>query len=223
MCQRLKLRRNSERRRWLLRLPSPESFVAALRSERSSIIPRNHSLRPAGRQHYKRSHLDLWPESHDARSYAGGPYPVVAHPPCNRWCCSLSRLVESQHPNDPQYAVGADGGTFASALAAVRRGGGVLEHPACTYSWAAHGLQRPSTKGGWLKTGEREWVCQVSQAAYGHRACKLTCLLYVDATAPPELDWSVPPTTAWVSCVGKGVKLPPSSRTLEARGQRNAA
>jgi len=37
-----------------------------------------------GGPHFGLSHVDPWPKSRDARKYAG-PWPVVAHPPCERW------------------------------------------------------------------------------------------------------------------------------------------
>ncbi len=62
--------------------------------------------------------VDPWDEPRDARKYAG-PHPVVAHPPCTRWC-QLAYIVEKRYG----YKVGDDGGCFESALAAVRRWGG---------------------------------------------------------------------------------------------------
>jgi hypothetical protein len=143
--------------------------------------------------------VDPWDESRDARLYAG-PWPVVAHPPCSRWC-------QLAHINQKRYGhrVGDDGGCFAAALNSVRTWGGVLEHPARSYAWPRFELQ-PPPKLGWARsTVDSGWTCEVSQAAYGHRARKLTWLYYVGPVAPPALDWSRPEPTAQVSfCANHG-------------------
>lgn len=120
--------------------------------------------------------LDCWTEARDARLYPG-TNPVIAHPPCGRWC-AMARLNERRWG----AKVGDDGGCFASALDAVRTYSGVLEHPAFSLAWDRYGLPRPS--GAWRRTGEREWVGEVWQSAYGHRATKRTWLLYVGSKEP---------------------------------------
>ena len=137
-----------------------------------------------------RPDVELWPESRDARTYAG-KLPVVAHPPCARWSV-LARLTHSRGSPAP----GDDGGTFASALASVERCGGVLEHPRLSAAWPAFCLARP-TRGQWLRT-RRGWTTEGSQCAYGHRAQKLTWLYLVGAQ-PPALDWSLPDATHRIS------------------------
>lgn len=129
--------------------------------------------------------VDPWDEDRDARLYPG-PHPVVAHPPCQLWVnfAALNFARWGGEHNRP----GNDGGCFAAALDAVYRWGGVLEHPASSKAWAAHGLTAPHGIG-WTQTGPSEWVCEVWQSAYGHPARKRTWLLYVGAAAPPELDW----------------------------------
>jgi hypothetical protein len=86
---------------------------------------------------------------------------------------------------------GNDGGCFISALASVRKFGGVLEHPASSNAWAEFELQRP-VPWRWLRTSGRpyEWVCEVWQSAYGHPARKRTWLLYCGLTPPPEANWT---------------------------------
>lgn len=137
--------------------------------------------------------VDAWDEERDARGYAG-PWPVVAHPPCARWC-QLAALVEAKHPHMKR---GEDGGTFSAALASVRRVGGVLEHPANSAAWPAFDLLTPEAFGWTREAFGPGWVCEVSQAAYGHRAGKLTWLYYVGAP-PSPLDWSKPRGTARMS------------------------
>lgn len=136
--------------------------------------------------------VDPWTEDRDARKYAG-PWPVVAHPPCNVWC-------QLAHINQKRYGhkVGEDGGCFAAALDCVRTFGGVLEHPARSYAWPAFNL--PVPRGRWLRElHDVGWVAEVSQSAYGHPARKLTWLYYVGDAPPPELDWSQREPTAQVS------------------------
>lgn len=140
--------------------------------------------------------VDPWDEERDAMKYAG-PHPIVAHPPCTRWC-RLAGLVEARWG----HKRGEDGGMFAHALDCVRRFGGVLEHPAYSDAWAAHGLNRPPTGGGWVNADMAGgWTCYVEQARYGHPARRATWL-YAAGVELPSLLWGAAPAeqvTALVS------------------------
>jgi hypothetical protein len=140
--------------------------------------------------------IDPWDEKRDARKYAG-PWPVVAHPPCERW----GRYWSGGPSAKVRRVKGDDGGCFKSALDAVRRWGGVLEHPEASHAWTAHGLIRPRFAGhgivgglpyfGWsMADAWGGWTCQVEQGHYGHRARKKTWLYAVlPEDAYPELIW----------------------------------
>ena len=65
--------------------------------------------------------------------------------------------------------------------------GGVLEHPAETYAWTAHGLPYPGIRWTRWKQG---WVCEVWQSAYGHRANKRTWLYCASVEEPKQPDLS---------------------------------
>lgn len=128
--------------------------------------------------------IEPWDIERDARTYSG-PHRVIAHPPCQLWG-SFAHVNYARYGGEHNRP-GNDGGCFASALANVRRFGGVLEHPAFTKAWSAHGLTQPALHG-WKQTDENEWVCEVWQSAYGHKARKRTWLFYV-GTNPFELRW----------------------------------
>lgn len=125
--------------------------------------------------------VDPWDEARDARLY-DGPWPVVAHPPCQRWC----RFAKGIAALYPQYPVGEDGGCFEAALAAVRTYGGVLEHPAHSIAWNEFELPIPYKNGGWVTNIGGGWSAYVEQGRYGHPMRKATWLY---STVTPDLRW----------------------------------
>ena len=132
--------------------------------------------------------VDPWDEARDARLY-DGPHPVVAHPPCQRW----GKLWAGQplwiKRTGQRKIKGDDGGCFKAALDAVRRCGGIIEHPEQSHAWAHFGLNRPPREGGWIAADfHGGWTCCVEQGRYGHHARKPTWL-YAVGCELPELDW----------------------------------
>jgi hypothetical protein len=123
--------------------------------------------------------VDPWDEERDARLYAG-PWPVVAHPPCNRW----SLMAQCRGMRD-----GEDDGCFEAALDAVRTFGGVLEHPAHSLAWERFGLPIPCN-GGWsLSLIDLGCTTEVDQRHYGMRCRKPTWLYYV-GPEPYDFIWN---------------------------------
>lgn len=128
-----------------------------------------------------------WDKERDARTYAG-PHPVVAHPPCQRWGHFWHGSPRKPH----QYRLGDDEGCFKAALAAVRRWGGVLEHPAHSRAWERFDLPRPEREGWSTTLLEPEAVCHVEQGHYGHMSRKATWLLVCWGDLP-DLIWGPAP------------------------------
>lgn len=132
-----------------------------------------------------------WDQTRDARKYAG-PWPVVAHPPCQRW----GKLWAGQplwiKRTGERKIKGDDDGCFAHALAAAKRFGGVIEHPWESHAWPHFGLNVPPREGGWVNADfDGGWTCCVEQSRYGHHARKPTMLLVygVPLTVLDSLTW----------------------------------
>lgn len=145
-------------------------------------------------------HVDVWGEDRDARRYTG-PYPVVAHPPCQRW----GRFADGSPNNPGRHVPGDDGGCFAAALRSIRLYGGVLEHPADSRAWRAFGIASPPRAGGWqmLADGCGGMTCHVDQGHYGHVARKSTWL-YACGVSPPDLIWGPSPQRLHAGALAKG-------------------
>lgn len=132
--------------------------------------------------------VDAWDEFRDARRYEG-PHPVVAHPPCQRWGRFWAGQPLHIKLTGERKIKGDDGGCFESALNAVRRFGGVLEHPEGSHAWRHFGLRNPPRCGGWIAADQfGGFTCCAEQGRYGHYARKATWLLAYRCKLP-ELDW----------------------------------
>jgi len=132
--------------------------------------------------------VDPWDKARDAKQYSG-PWPVVAHPPCQRW----GKLWAGQPLHIKKTGVrkikGDDSGCFESALNSVRTYGGVLEHPWQSHAWPYFGLNVPPRIGGWIMADFiGGWTCCVEQGRYGHYARKPT-LLYAYGVDLEMLEW----------------------------------
>lgn len=136
----------------------------------------------------KIDYVDAWGVSRDARNYKGN-LPVIAHPPCQLW--GAMAKVNFSRWGGEHNRPGNDGGCFESALANVRRCGGVLEHPAKTYAFERFGITRPLGIG-WSRANCGGWVCEVWQSAYGHLANKATWIYYYGGMPPMDLRWERP-------------------------------
>lgn len=69
---------------------------------------------------YSQYGFDVWGIERDARQY-DGPHRVVAHPPCERW----GRYWSGGPSAKVRRELGDDAGCFKSALASVRKWGGL--------------------------------------------------------------------------------------------------
>lgn len=131
----------------------------------------------AGGAYWDMPGIDAWDEARDARKYAG-PYPVVAHPPCQRWGKMWFGQPLTVKLTGKRKVKGDDDGCFDAALASVRKWGGVLEHPWGSHAWPHFGLNVPPREGGWVNADFLGgWTCCVEQGRYGHYARKPTLLL----------------------------------------------
>jgi len=141
-----------------------------------------------GGSYYNLPGVDPWDEQRDARLY-DGPWPVVAHPPCQRWGKMWFGQPLTVKKTGVRKVKGDDGGCFKAALASVRKWGGALEHPWGSHAWPHFGLNTPPREGGWIVADfEGGWTCCVEQGRYGHYARKPT-LLYAVGCDLPELEW----------------------------------
>lgn len=133
--------------------------------------------------------VDAWDEERDATRYAGR-LPVIAHPPCRAWGRYAQRAKPI--PGEKELAL--------FAVAAVRRWGGVLEHPAHSTLWKEAKLPEPGARdefGG--------WTIGVYQGEFGHRAPKAT-FIYVVGVEPgqvPDLPYSLEEKAGRIESMGR--------------------
>ena len=114
--------------------------------------------------HYKKMQsVDCYDVDRDALTWPGG-VPGVFHPPCRAWG-KLSHFAKAR-PGEMELSIWA--------MNAVRKCGGVLEHPLDSRLWSA---SRCSSWG--VRDAHGGLLVPVYQSWWGHRAFKATGLYFV--------------------------------------------
>ncbi len=141
---------------------------------------------------------EVWDAQRDARNCPGGN-PVVAHPPCAQW--GRMRGLANVNPVEKSLAV--------LAVLAVRKFGGVLEHPYGSQLWKHCRLPNPGRVDKW-----GGFTLPVLQQWWGHRAAKPT-LLYICGINPESLP-QMPFVMGEPQChVGGSMKRTPGHQQRE--------
>ncbi len=163
--------------------------------------------------YYNLSNVDPWDEERDARKY-NGPWPVVAHPPCSRWC-RLAGLVEARWDGKTvgrgkkkrvaSCKRGDDGGCFASALRSVRTWGGGAR--ASGLFGRVRRVQYSTAASGWMAAHDRRRM---------GRACRAVAL------RPPgekgDLALRVRRVRSAIACLGHHARQFADDRTRPGAG-----
>lgn len=115
---------------------------------------------------YPKLVADWYDEKRDARTYAG-PNPVVAHPPCGPWGPMRGLCTKQDRTLAPL------------AVEAVRKWGGVLEHPRYSLLFRHCSMPLP----GELPDAYGGRTYEVHQVSWGHQSDKPTWLYVVGVDA----------------------------------------
>ena len=142
--------------------------------------------------------VDCWDELRDARKWPGGT-PVVAHPPCRTF--GTMRHLSASHPEDLDLA--------SHAVEAVKREGGVLEHPAMSKIWDIFDLPRPGRRSG------DGFTMSLPQWYWGHDALKPTWFFIVGV--PGHLLPDVPMRLGYVTHQIAGCRKKSGKRQMSSR------
>ncbi len=142
---------------------------------------------------------NCWGVERDAKTY-GGPYPVVAHPPCKPWG-KLSWSWEAKNQRDgldrsEEKACGP------RAVEQVRAFGGVLEHPDGSRLWAECSLPdpRPLMDLRLMLFRPSEFTIIIDQCDFGFPARKRTRFFFAGID-PADIPALPPPGTPTM-CIG---------------------
>ena len=109
--------------------------------------------------------VDCWDKTRDALNFPGGKA-VIAHPPCAPWS-RMRHFATKQHIYKHLATV---------AVHQVLANGGILEHPHCSLLWKTCGLPHPQKDIP--DSAPKLWSLEIDQCRFGHKARKLTWLLF---------------------------------------------